>query len=188
MLTAALEFLSEPSRLWIVSDVLSRPCPVSVPAGIYGWYFRNLPLVPTTGCRLVDGFHLLYVGIAPSLPTSRSTLKKRVRNSHSCGDASKSTLRFSLGCLLESTLDIALRTYNRRLHFGAGEPRLTSWMTENARVAWFPCASPWEIERAVISQLDLPLNLEGNETHVFFGTLQSLRRSARERARAFTVA
>ena len=60
--------------------------------------------VPTDGCLVVDGHTLLYVGIAPdglNKPNSRASLLTRIRQ-HYRGNAEGSTLRRTLGALLDS--------------------------------------------------------------------------------------
>jgi hypothetical protein len=77
---------------------------VPVQNGLYAWYFRDIPPhVPTDGCLKVNGYTLLYLGIAPdkaNKPNSRSSLRKRIRQ-HFRGNAEGSTLRRTLGALLE---------------------------------------------------------------------------------------
>jgi hypothetical protein len=139
--------LLRPGRLWSRQDVFSRRSPVPKAPGVYAWYFRNMPPhVPTTGCTITGDFHLLYVGISRSAPpksgkaASKQNLSRRIR-SHMRGNASGSTLRLSLGCILTDRLGIALRRVGRRgrFTFSAGEQRLSAWMEENARVVWKVC-------------------------------------------------
>ena len=87
------------------------------------------PGVPVDGCHEFHGSRLLYVGIAPSRPggKSKQNLGKRVRQ-HFRGNASGSTLRLSLGCLLGDELGIRLRPVGAsgRLTFGKdGERELS---------------------------------------------------------------
>ncbi len=88
------------------ADVLARPSPCPAVAGLYGWYFREIPPgVDVDGCHSVEGLTLLYVGISPKQPPangrepSRSTLRRRLQT-HYAGNAEGSTLRKTLGCLL----------------------------------------------------------------------------------------
>ncbi len=94
----SLQALLAPAKLGSRSEVLDhRPSLVPAASGIYAWYFQNIPkCVPTEGCHRHDGPVLLYVGIAPSRISTRSNLRRRIRN-HSGGTARVSTLRFSLG-------------------------------------------------------------------------------------------
>jgi hypothetical protein len=102
--------LLAPSRLWTREQVVgSRPSPVPKTAGVYAWYFRQLPgPMDVGGCHVFEEMPMLYVGIAPKRPykdgrRSRSTLHQRVRY-HYQGNAEGSTLRLTLGCLLGPAL------------------------------------------------------------------------------------
>ena len=131
-----------------------------------------------------DGLTLLYVGIAPSRATSKNTLRKRIKG-HYANHASRSTLRRSLGCLLEDELGIQLRL-NRsgRVTFGKeGEARLSEWMADNAFVVWMEHDEPWRLEPKIIQSVSLPLNIEHNGQHPFAPVLSALRKEARERAK-----
>src|SRR4030095_10880191 len=133
----AIVAFRSPARLWSRSEVLTRPSPVSRSSGIYAWYLRELPPgVPDTDCIRCNGLTLLYIGIAPRPPAkngsiSRSTLRARLRQ-HYASNASCSTLRHTLGCLLAERLGIELRRVGKseRLTFGAGEHKLSDWMEE----------------------------------------------------------
>jgi hypothetical protein len=142
-----------------------------------------MPGVPTDDCHLIQGFQPLYVGIAPVSAASTSTLRKRLCGSHARGNASDSTLRLTVGCLVAEQLSITLQFVRERYHFAAGEKALSVWLEHNARVVWVGHPRPWEIERAVIESLNLPLNLQHNKAHPFHGELTRLRRGSRERAR-----
>ena len=161
-------------------------------AGVYGWWFRTLPaVIDTTHCAKRGELTLLYTGISPSRPPvngrppSRQDLRKRIRN-HSRGNASGSTLRMSLGCLLSDRLGIELRRYGggHRRQFGSGEAVLSEWMAENALVSWITDPEPWVAEGEVIAYLDLPLNLQGN---AFYAGLTAVRTHAVRRANELPV-
>jgi hypothetical protein len=135
---------------------------------------------------------LLYVGISPKAPPrngaepSGENLRKRIRT-HYRGNASASTLRMALGCLLAEELGIALRRVGEsaRLRFTAdGEAALSNWMAENALVCWLEHPQPWLVEHEAIKRLDLPLNLDQNSHHGFHLALSAARAAARESARA----
>src|SRR6476620_466398 len=136
-----------PQHLWTRAEVLARPSPVPKAPGVYAWYFRKLDSrVPSLDCLAAGEFRLLYIGISPSAPPSngklpsKQSLNHRLRY-HMRGNAEGSTLRLSLGCILAAQLGIELRRVGsgKRLTFGPGEQRLSEWLEENARVAWFPC-------------------------------------------------
>jgi hypothetical protein len=188
------ERLLKPERLWSRAEILTRPCPIPSEPGIYAWYFRRIPpVVPIDRCHIFDGMPLLYVGISPSPPPanggkpSQQNLRKRLKNNHYKGDAYSSTLRLTLGCILEKELSITLRIpgpFSRRMTFGSdGERKLSEWMGEHTRIACVACQNPWDVEEALIERLSLPLNLDQNGRHAFRATLRAIRSDARRRAR-----
>ena len=191
-----LTALTKPAQLLSREEVLSKPSPVPPVPGIYGWYFRDIsPRVPTEGCVDFDGMKLLYVGISPNGPpkhrgkSSTQNLRHRIRT-HYRGDASRSTLRLSLGCLLAEVLGIKLRRHgaSERLHFGKdGEGELSTWMAQNAFVVWHEHEAPWEVEASVIGKLVLRLNLDHNHDHPFHATLSEIRKECKRRARHLPV-
>jgi hypothetical protein len=97
--------------------------------------------------------------------TSTQNLRKRVRY-HYRGNAAGSTLRLTLGCLLG--LELRRVGSGKRMTFGkAGEATLSQWMADNTRVCWIEQSEPWDLESQLISQLDLPLNLDQNRHNAF---------------------
>ncbi|MGI5370437.1 GIY-YIG nuclease family protein [Streptomyces iakyrus] len=174
--------LVSPDRLWPAQEVLARPSPVPATAGVYGWHFDQPPHPD------LDAGRLLYVGIAPrhmANRTSTQNLRKRVRY-HYRGNAAGSTLRFTLGCLLG--LELRRVGSGKRMTFGeTGEATLSQWMAENARVCWIERNEPWNLESELISQFDLPLNLDQNRHNAFHSRLKELRAQARKRARDLPI-
>lgn len=175
--------------------VLANPCPVPRAPGVYGWWFASLPgSIPVSGCETLQGLTLLYVGISPrrepanGRPPSRQDLRGRIR-AHFAGNAEGSTLRRTLGCLLAAELGIELRRVGSggRMTFHTGESLLSAWMAENAYVSWVVDDRPWELEHELIGALDLPLNLQGNETNRFHPTLSTIRAEAFARARTLPI-
>jgi hypothetical protein len=162
---------------------------------VYAWYFVKAPPgVPIDGCHVVDGMALLYCGISPKPPPrngakpSGQNVRKRLRY-HYRGNAAGSTLRLTLGCLLERELGIELRVAgpSGRLTFGHdGETRLSEWMEANTRVACVACKDPWDVEEEMIRTFSLPLNLDQNDAHGFHARLTEIRREAKKRARAIS--
>jgi hypothetical protein len=161
-------------------------------AGTYAWYFKQRPItIDTTACVTWSELTLLYVGISPKAPptsgmgASRQNLRRRLRQ-HYALNAYGSTLRLTLGCLLAEQLGIQLRRVGSgtRLTFADGEARLSHWMAENAFVCWVVHERPWELKDALLTALDLPLNLQGNQRHPFYRYLRSARAAARDQARA----
>ena len=58
--------LLAPERLYDRDEVLGSACPVPRVAGVYAWFFRQVPgVVPAGGCLTHEGLTLLYVGISP---------------------------------------------------------------------------------------------------------------------------
>ncbi len=181
--------LLEPPRLWSRADVLGADCPVPRAPGVYAWWFRDLPGVPTAQARWKDGCALLYVGIAPRKPSSigppsRETLRSRIRY-HYRGNAEGSTLRRGLGCLLG--LELRRVGSGRRFTFAAQEGTLSLWMAGHAFVSWLPCERPWELETALVHRVYLPLNLDQNRGQDFHALLSELQANARVRARELPV-
>ncbi|MFI6245166.1 GIY-YIG nuclease family protein [Streptomyces sp. NPDC051016] len=170
--------LVSPDRLWSAEEVLARPNPVPATAGVYGWHFKRAPHPD------LEAGSLLYVGIAPrhmANRTSTQNLRKRICY-HYRGNAAGSTLRLTLGCLL----GIELRRVGsgKRMTFGkVGEATLSQWMADNARVCWVEQREPWELESQLITQLNLPLNLDQNRHNAFHSRLKAFRAQARQRAR-----
>ena len=173
-----------PHRVYSLEDVSNQPCPVPPTKGVYGWYFREIPPeVPVSNCGHHKGLALLYVGRAPDSEKSSQSLRTRIKNHYAPRRAS--TLRRSLGVLLESSLKLELRRLGgrgRKFDYGDTEESLSAWMADNAFVAWVEHPRPWEIEPGLIAALDLPLNMKGNEGHAFYPRLKELRAHARYRA------
>ncbi len=174
------------------SDVLTKPCPVPKEPGIYGWFFTEVPgSMNTDRCLQLGSATLLYIGISPQRPAlngrptrASRNLQARIRY-HYTGNASGSTLRTSLGCLLANRLKIHLQPIGSgaSLSFGDGEDLLDHWMAEHAYVTWHETPEPWIIEDALIKTLDLPLNLEGNAHNSFFSELTEIRRMEKAKGR-----
>jgi hypothetical protein len=178
----AIEALLAPPSLWTREEVISRPSQVPKTAGVYAWYFRQLPgAVSVDGCHRWDGMPMLYVGIAPKRPyrdgrQSKSHLHQRVRY-HYTGNAEGSTLRLTLGSLLSDALGIQLRRVGSgtRRTFSDGEQRLSEWMAENAFVCRLEDGEPWFIEELLIERYDIPLNLDQNKRNRFHPELTAAR-------------
>ena len=179
-------------RLWSRQEVLAKPSPAPAAPGVYGWYFdAALGSVEQADCHGEGTFRLLYVGVSPKEPPangrapSKSTLRKRLRT-HYTGNASGSTLRKTLGCLLGDSLGIALRRVGSggRYTFGnAGEQVLDRWMDRHAFVTWVETDRPWLLERGVLaSGLSLPLNIRDNPRGAHTEHLKAVRAKAMRRA------
>jgi hypothetical protein len=188
--------LVDPERVWSRAEVLARPSPAPKAPGVYAWFFKEIPpFVDPAGCIEHEDLTLLYVGIAPKepprngKPPSKQTLHSRLRY-HYRGNAYGSTLRLTLGCLLSEVLGIELRRVGsgtRMTFTRTGELALSEWMGENAFVAWIEHPQPWLLEDALIGELDVPLNLDGNKHNAFYASLKSIRAAARARAATLPV-
>jgi hypothetical protein len=183
-----------PGRLFSRAEVLIRPSPVPAVNGLYAWYFRDVPVVvPTNGCLTFDGKTLLYLGIAPdraNKPNSRASLLSRIRY-HYRGNAEGSTLRRTLGVLLEGQSGFPLRRVGsgKRITLThAGEQWLDDWMEKNAFVAWMVHPEPWTIEHELLRELSCPLNIDGNAHHPFYSIVKTMRTKALLRAREMPIA
>jgi hypothetical protein len=185
--------LLAPQKVWSRLELLAKPCPIPRLAGVYAWYFREVPAgVPTAGCLTFGGLTLLYVGISPKAPPrngkppSSQTLYDRIRY-HYTGNAAGSTLRLTLGCLLPG---VELRRVGRsgdRLHFADDERRVSAWMEQNALVTWVATPEPWKLEEELIQAVSLPLNLDQNRNHPFHAALSATRKEAKRKARSLPV-
>jgi len=189
-----MEEIINPQRLYSRSEVLSKPSPVPSVNGIYGWYFSEIPgSTPNEGCLVSDNKTLLYAGISPDKavkPNSTQNLRKRITY-HYRGNAEGSTLRRTLGALLAPRSGFPLRRVGsgkRMTLTHAGEKWLDSWMDQHAFVCWMQHPSPWDVEKELISDISLPLNIHGNELHPFITKLKALRKEAIRQARELPVA
>ena len=187
-MTTATEIIKQldtaPIYTW--ADLQARPALPPASPGIYAWFFRSVPpIVPCSGCMQRQGGTLLYVGIAPSRQSSQATLRSRILGNHFGSNAEGSTLRRTLGCLLEKQLGTILRRVgsDSTMTFGAKEAALTAWMTKNAAVAWVEVQAPRRFESQIFRQLQLPLNITHNAHHPFCSHLRTVRAGAVARAR-----
>ena len=166
-----------------------QPCPVSAKAGVYAVYLKEIPeKIPVKDCIKFGHLTLLYLGVSPARENSKQNLRTRIR-SHYSGNASGSTLRLTLGCLLSHDLGIELRRAGKsgRLNFVDGEKKLSEWISKNAFVAWHIIGRPWEYEEDLINKISVPLNLDHNKKHKFHEALSKIRSEAKNRARSSPV-
>ena len=61
-------------------------------------------------------------------------------------------------------------------------------MADNARVCWIEHSEPWALERAILRDLSLPLNIQDNGHHPYATTLSEIRRLAKAAAQAMPIA
>lgn len=165
------------------------PCPKS--NGIYAWYFKNdiFEFPNQEKISVYKNYSILYIGIAPSRITSKSNLRKRIFN-HLKGNAYSSTLRLSLGVLLADRSKFILRRIKNKKMFrftDKGERFINDWLDENSLISWFEYSKPWEIEKHLINQLYLPLNIQGNINNPFKIDLLRLRKQAKQKAKILAI-
>lgn len=181
----------ETAELFSRQAILAEPDLIPSERGVYAWFFRHAPpLVPTEGCYSRQGLTLLYVGISPKNDRSTQNLRKRITY-HLRGNSEGSTLRLTLGVLLEQISDFPLRRVGsgRRMTLThLGEQWLDSWVDENASVCWVEHSQPWTLEEQLIAGHSLPLNLQGNRDHPFHEQLSEVRRKAKQQARDMPIA
>lgn len=189
--------LLAPKRLCTAREAADRQFGAPRTAGIYAWYFDVVPSgVEAAACHRHEGWTLLYCGISPrkppanGKPPSKSHVQKRLRT-HFGGNAAGSTLRLTLGCLLEIEIGTVLRrvgTRGRLTFTNPGEQLLDRWLHDHARVVWAEHRAPWEPEHALLmSGLPLPLNIEGNPCRASTAPLSALRSAAKRRAEALPL-
>jgi len=137
------------------------------------------------------GAFRLNATVPPSHPRPTAPHPAASSSAAACASTTEATppappWRLTLGCLLAAQLGLQLRRVgsSRRLTFADGEPVLSGWMGRHARVCWMPHPRPWEPEQALVTRLDLPLNLDGNAYHRFYRQLRELRAQANATARA----
>jgi hypothetical protein len=165
-----------PSTLFTVGDVMKKPSAAPDEAGIYAWWFDELPNVPLDGALEQDGFRLAYVGIASYRPGSRRTLRQRLRN-HCKGPIATSTLRRSLAAVLIDELALQPRQgVSKKVVLPEEEEvRLSDWLSNHGRVAWLVSSSPWLDEARILRDgPPLALNIQGN-AHEFAPKLRVFR-------------
>lgn len=156
--------------------------------GVYAWYFHTAQLqIRKKDYFVIDNFKLLYVGIAgaKNKPNSKATLRSRILGDHLRKNAFGSSLRFSLGTLLQKHLTLKLMPYGSKGFKWSNENALTDWMIDNALVTWIEHATPWEIEEEIIHRFGakLPLNYKGNEENSVAANLHEMKKKFRRQIR-----
>jgi len=141
-------------------------------------------------CIVKDNLTLLYAGISPKDENSKENMRKRIKT-HYRGNAEGSTLRLTLGVLLEKNSNFQLRRVgsgNRMTFTHLGEQWLDEWMSDNAFVCWVENNKPWEIEKGIFNTVSLPLNIQDNDHHQFSKTLSKMRTKSKQNARETPIA
>jgi hypothetical protein len=174
----------QPGHYAEARQTLERIAGIPERSGAYGIYFKAHSFaVPNEAFLEVDGFQLLYFGIAgyPRRRERRLNLRQRIAGDLG-GTAWDSELRLHVGILLEEKLNLEL------VAGGPGQPyqwsdesALTEWMGANATVSWMESERPWLLEHQALMGYGhlLPLNVEFNEFKEFSLRLKSRRRELR---------
>lgn len=155
-------------------------------AGFYAWWCRADrlgdadPAIPLEERPPVAGpWSLLYVGISPNSASSSRNIASRFAKDHVGGNIGGSTFRQSLAALLLDNLKLEVKRGSDRSRLLSEVP-LSRWIAASCGVTFARAERPWELESAVIGQLNPPLNLDRG-THPFRAEV-SARRSALRRA------
>jgi hypothetical protein len=155
--------------------------------GIYAWYFACEGLdVPNKSYFSVDGFDLLYIGIAGKKPEGKGNLRSRIGSQHITGNAEGSSLRFNLGILLHRKgHPLMLKRKGLKRIEWSDENYLTDWICNNAVVAWLEHKRPALVEKLAVENFGhlLPLNYEHNENNTFAQNLKNERSEMRSKIR-----
>lgn len=153
--------------------------------GLYAWWCgpHALRIVPVVPHPHRPELRLLYIGIAPSRPSSSATLRSRVVGNHLRGTTGRSTLRFSLAALLRDDLDLHPHRVGKKVLLPADEnARLSVWQAKHLLVSWVVHPTPWSVEAGVIEQLHAPMNRAANGAHPFYGAMGHARAAFRAAA------
>lgn len=152
----------------LLAGELYRPSVLEPPPlpGFYAWWCREQQLgdaIPPIDYEprppvSVD-WSLLYVGIAPRKPGTRTNLKTRLKKNHLGRRLASSTLRFGLASMLVDRLGMTPMTGGRKPRLQSEEP-LSAWMEQSCGVSFVHADAPWTLEREVIRQLRPPLNFQ----------------------------
>ena len=154
--------------------------------GLYAWWIHKNALagVPVNKHPTEQALDLLYVGIAPSGVTSKSTLRSRVVGNHMRGNIAASTLRRTLAALLIHELRLTpIKKGTKVILPRHQNAQLSAWQQMHLRLTWHETQQPWLIEAGVIAALQPPLNLADNGEHPFFPTLSAARKALQQAAR-----
>ena len=142
-----------------------------------GSHLPKVDIEPKIPEVTLDGntYQAIYTGIA-----SESLRKRDYRNHFVDNDASRSTLRKSIGSLFGYDLILRKESDTKHKRFQpADEEKLTEWMMSNLLLAFVENAAPKPLEEKLIAELNPPLNLEKNTNMVnkeFRALLSKLRR------------
>lgn len=177
------KWLLDPPKIYYAKDLRKNKQLIPKAKGIYAWYFVRGELdVPNNSYFSVDGFELLYVGIAGKKPEGKGNLRSRIGSQHITGNAEGSSLRFNLGILLRRKgHPLVLKRKGLKRIEWSDENYLTDWICNNAVVAWLEHKRPDIVERLAVESYGhlLPLNYEHNENNIFSQNLKNERSEMR---------
>jgi hypothetical protein len=87
-----MDSLLRPAHLYRAADVLARPTVVPASAGIYAWYFDDIPTgVDPAECHRHDDRVLLYAGISPNAPRLTGRTQAAPHCASACGPTTQAT-------------------------------------------------------------------------------------------------
>ena len=141
-----------------------------------GSHLPKVDIEPQIPEVTLDGntYQAIYTGIA-----SESLRNRDYRNHFVDNDASRSTLRKSIGSLFGYDLILRKESDTKHKRFQpADEEKLTEWMMSNLLLAFVENSTPKPLEEKLIAELNPPLNLEKNTNMVnkeFRALLSKLR-------------
>lgn len=118
-------------------------------------------------------YQLIYTG-------GTSGLQRRIGNNHFGNNARWSTLRHSLGCLMDFT---KIYHDDNKMFKQLDEMKLTEWMQKNLIVLYYVNPNYDNDEKSIISALNPPLNIDENhcrENAEFRLELYNLRNTKRQ--------
>ena len=121
--------------------------------------------IPVTYTKFRD-CDVIYVGLASD------SLKDRDIKKHFNGNAGKSTLRKSLGCLFGYNLiprDSHYNSNGKTKFNDTDESKLSDWMKTNLLLFYYPNMEFDSIESSLIKDLNPPLNLDKNHNFIKSG-------------------
>jgi len=179
-----ITLLADPGKAASPAVVLAGPAAVN--PGLYVWWVDD-EARRELSARL-DGLlpDLIYGGQAgatnwPSGKNSSATLRSRIGGNHLRGNVSSSTFRKTLAALLFDSLPVALEG---DFVSKQSEILLSNWIVSHLRLSIYPVADRdtlGQVEEAVLSAINPPLNLQGMVSNPNRRTLRQLRSGVRAR-------
>ena len=176
----SIDKILNPEKILSKNEIFSSPSPIPKESGVYGAYFKEVPSdIDIKNCVSFEEHILLYIGI------STINLQKRIKG-HYTNDASRSTLRNTLGILLADKSKFPLRRiepYKRKTRnfTPGGESWLNLWVEKNMFFSFETILSYSQREDEYLSKLgpsgSLPLNIDKNN-HLYASKLKKERETA----------